>query len=195
MEVTLIFILFSYLVISTTIFMIYEQSHFFVIEQKKDHIGQQPKQFYKETLNIIDTFGTGTPSEIRSSILDSISVVAFLIKNICYDIVWKDPGAYQSCDFSIACDLHNILDKITRLNKTASEIYLLEIQDIFDNNFDYWDVFVVANKVDQEDFKGTVSYSVPIGNYQELVAVELKQYISDPRLLVKSNAKFQYYSH
>ena len=118
MEVTLIFILFSYLVISTTIYqLIYEQSHFFVIEQKKDHIGQQPKQFYKETWNIIDSFGTGTPSEIRSSILDSISVVAFLIKNICYDIVWKDPGAYQSCDFSIACDLHNILDKVKQNSK------------------------------------------------------------------------------
>ena len=193
MEVTLIFILFSYLVISTTIYrLIYEQSHFFVIEQKKDHIGQQPKQFYKETLNIIDTFGTGTPSEIRSSILDSISVVAFLIKNICYDIVWKDPGAYQSCDFSIACDLHNILDKKTRLNKTASEIYLIEIQNIFDDHFDYWDGFVVANKFDQEDSKGTVSYSVPIGNNQKLVVVELKQCIFDPRLLVKSNAKFQY---
>ena len=90
MEVTLIFILFSYLVISTTIYqLIYEQSHFFVIQQKKDHIGQQPKQFYKETWIIIDTFGTGTPSEIRSSILDSISVVAILIKNMTEDFSQK----------------------------------------------------------------------------------------------------------
>ena len=155
----LIFAFFSYLVITIPIIaLVYEKSHFFVVRLKEVLIDQEPKHFYTATLNTINTFrelngdGRGTPSEIRERILDSISMVAFIIKNLCK--VWKSPKSdrYQkTCDLSIACDLRSILDKMLnwKLNKRANEIYLIEVQDTFNNHFDYLDVFMVANKIDQ----------------------------------------------
>ena len=159
MKLMLIFAFFSYLVITIPIIaLVYEKSHFFVVRLKEVLIDQEPKHFYTATLNTINTFrelngdGRGTPSEIRERILDSISMVAFIIKNLCK--VWKSPKSdrYQkTCDLSIACDLRSILEKRLnlKLNNKASKIYLIEVQDTFNNHFDYLDVFTVANKIDQ----------------------------------------------
>ena len=163
MKLALFVTFFPYLVISIPIIVwVYEQSHFHVVKLGEELLKQDFKQYSNETWNIVHTFrelngdGKGTPSEIRRRILDSISMIAFIISNLCD--VWKDPTnreQYQSCDFSTAYRLHRILDKMRKPNKTESETYLFEVQDIFDNHFDYWNVFVVANKVNQKEFGST----------------------------------------
>ena len=163
-----------YLVISIPILeFIYELSHFYCVKIKEQLADQVPKQYYIETWKVIETFhelnsdGRGTPSEIQNRILNSITMVAFIIKNVC--LSWKDPNLdqYKSCDFSIACDLHSLFEKML-LNKTATKPYLSEVQDIFDSHFNYWNVFVIAEKVDQEVIFESSSYFKALkAKYQE----------------------------
>ena len=155
MKLKIFLTLISYIAISLNInVLFYRKSHLYVVKLKQEVMEEVPEYFYIESWSVFDTFvqlnndGIGTPSELRKRILDSISLVAFLIKSTCN--AWKELSIdkYKSCDFSASCDLLESFNKIL-LNETAREMYMTEIQDVFDKHFDYWDVFVLATKSDQ----------------------------------------------
>ena len=153
MKLKLFLILATYLVISFNInVFFYGKSHLYVANLQKDIINQVPEQFYQNSWKVFEAFHflkDDTPTEIQKVTLSYISMVASVIKNACE--TWNDPSfnKYKSCKFSESCSLHRTLEKMLS-DKSTTEKYLSEIQEIFDMYFDYWDFFLLANRADRE---------------------------------------------